>query len=183
MKTQTLIQGLKNEINETLLFFVESDIKIYGFITKGTEEAFKTQGVKIPESLNTLRHKEQPISDLGLKIKNELGYYTGCEQPYKHPLFKNLIYTDGVKYLATEAQAYWLLDIIGSILNKIKKHSFVTLKLSVYRLANGTTKAIFTADDGNGEIFYHQFIEYTDFPLDDIKLFYTNDILLLPSEY
>ena len=163
----TLAQ-LKNEINETLYFLIESDLKIYGFITKGTEEAFNTQHVIIPDEFLPFRHVKKQLSDLGVKIKDELRYYTGCEQPFRHPLFKELVYTDGVKYLATEAKAYWLLDIIGSVLNTLKKHSFVSIKLNVYRLGNGETKALFIADDGNDKVIYRQNIEHTDFPLDEI---------------
>ncbi len=182
-KIASLLNNLKQEINETLFFFLKTDITTYGFITKGTEEAFEKQNCNIPDQFLPYRHIKQPLSEKGIKLKNGLPYFTGCEQPFKHPVFKDLIYTDGVKYLATEAEAYWLLDIIGSILNKIKEHGFATIKLKVYRLGNGQTKALFTADDGNDNIFYRQTIEYTDFPLDEIKLFYTDDILLLPSEY
>ena len=180
---KTILTELKTEINETLFFFLESDLKTYGFITKSTEDAFKTQKSEIPDKFLPFRHINQPLSELGLKVKAGLAYYTGCEQPYKHPFFKSLRYTDGVQFLVKEAQAYWLLDIIGSILNKIKQHDFATINLKVYRLGNGQTKALFTADDGNDNIFYRQTIDFTDFPLDEIKLFYTNDILLLPSEY
>lgn len=44
MKTE-----LKKEIDATLLFFIESDITIYGKIQQGTIDAFKVQGVEIPE--------------------------------------------------------------------------------------------------------------------------------------
>lgn len=41
--------GLKKEIDATLMFFIKTDINIYGKITESTKEAFKKQGVKIPE--------------------------------------------------------------------------------------------------------------------------------------
>jgi hypothetical protein len=51
-------------------------------------------------------------------------------------------------------------------------------------------EAIFTVDDGNGNILYTQNIEYTDFPLDEVHLFvsdlreYGNSpVVMLPSEY
>lgn len=40
-------KGLKKEINSTLLFFVETDIKIYNNISENTREAFKAQNVDI----------------------------------------------------------------------------------------------------------------------------------------
>jgi hypothetical protein len=41
--------GLKQEIDATLMFFIKTDINIYGRITEGTKEAFKVQGVEIPD--------------------------------------------------------------------------------------------------------------------------------------
>ena len=38
-------------------------------------------------------------------------------------------------------------------------------------------------DDGNDNIVYTQRIEYTDFPLDEIKLYFVNNVIHLPSEY
>tara|TARA_B100002049_G_C15992556_1_gene337944 strand:+ start:167 stop:352 length:186 start_codon:yes stop_codon:yes gene_type:complete len=50
-KKNTVLQELKQEINETLLFFVKTDLEIYGKITADTRAAFDTQGVKFPEQL------------------------------------------------------------------------------------------------------------------------------------
>jgi hypothetical protein len=47
-----ILKGLKDEINETLFFFVESDISIYGYITESTKECFETQNVRFPYILN-----------------------------------------------------------------------------------------------------------------------------------
>lgn len=44
--------GLKNEIDQTLMFFITSDIEIYGHITESTKECFKMQNRKFPEVLN-----------------------------------------------------------------------------------------------------------------------------------
>lgn len=40
-------EGLKKEVDATLLFFVETDIKIYNNISEKTREAFKVQNVDI----------------------------------------------------------------------------------------------------------------------------------------
>jgi len=53
-KKLKILQELKQEINETLLFFVETDLKIYGKVTADTREAFNTQGVEFPEQLKEL---------------------------------------------------------------------------------------------------------------------------------
>ena len=117
------------------------------------------------------------------ELKNNLSHYSGSESFYRHSLGK-FIYTDGVQYLAENAECYWLLDIIGSLNfhpdKFMEKEEFMCMNLVV---KSGTTKAVFTADDGNDNILYTQEIPSTDFPLSEIKLFYCNQTLLLPSEY
>ncbi|GAH14183.1 unnamed protein product, partial [marine sediment metagenome] len=51
------------------------------------------------------------------KLLAELGMFIGTEKWYKHPMSK-LTYTDGIRYLAKEAGAYWLIDIVSSYTNK-----------------------------------------------------------------
>ena len=43
--------------------------------------------------------------------------------------------------------------------------------------------AIAVADDGNGRELARQDISLTDFPLDEVSLYLTDNTLLLPSEY
>ena len=43
--------------------------------------------------------------------------------------------------------------------------------------------AMDTCDDGNGNTVFTKKIEYTDFPLDEITLYFANNIIHLPSEY
>lgn len=53
-KTYTeVLQGLKNEISETLLWFAEMDLKAHGRLTETTKQCFYKQGVKIPHELAT----------------------------------------------------------------------------------------------------------------------------------
>lgn len=122
-------------------------------------------------------------SETATKLKTDLPRFTGTDYWYKHELSK-LTYTDGVKYLAEIAQCYWLIDIVGSLYfhpdKLMEKEDFLGIKLVVNESDNS---AVFTADDGNGNILYTQNIPFTDFPLTNIKLFCANDVLLLPSEY
>jgi hypothetical protein len=58
----------------------------------------------------------------------------------------------------------------------------------VWKLALDTDKdsdsAVLIGEDGNGKEIARQEIEYTDFPLPEgVKLYLTDGILLLPSEY
>ena len=40
-----------------------------------------------------------------------------------------------------------------------------------------------TCDDGNDNVVFTKTIEYTDFPLDEITLYFANNVIHLPSEY
>ena len=118
------------------------------------------------------------------EILEVLGGFSGADDYYKHGTI-NL--TNGVFYLAKSAEAFWLLDIIDSLrfCKKVKNESFVVFNLTVdtKRTKKQKFDAIFTADDGNGNILYTQKIIYTDFPLNSIKLYFQNNVLMLPGEY
>ena len=43
--------------------------------------------------------------------------------------------------------------------------------------------ATLACEDGNGKAVYSKAIEYTDFPLPEVALCFTNNTILLPSEY
>ena len=114
--------------------------------------------------------------------KTELAQFTGTENWYRHPIARNILYTDGIQYLAEKAGAYWLIDEIAfnQMQPSIRKEEFQTWKLSV-DLEKST--AILTCDDGNNRIVFSKKIEYTDFPLQEIRIFFVNNVILLPSEY
>ncbi len=111
----------------------------------------------------------------------ELAHFHCTEQYYRHFL-QRFVYTDGVRYLAQNAQAYWLLDLIASYqpYEKVKKEEFQVWTLKV-NLENYS--AVATCDDGNDNIIVTQDIPFTDFPLTEITLYLTDGVLLLPSEY
>lgn len=115
------------------------------------------------------------------ELKSALRQFTGTEEWYFHPLFRKYRYTEGVKFLAGEAGAYWLLEKILSnqILPEIKGEGFQLWKLTV----DEKKAALLTCDNGNGVIVYQEIIDYTDFPLEKISFYFTDSVLLLPSEY
>ena len=109
-----------------------------------------------------------------------LKQFTGTTQWFYHPLFKAFKYTDGVKFLAKNAECYWLLEFIfGHQTNaKIKATPFQTWKL--VKQGEGCT---ITIDDGNGKVIKTFTLSYTSFPLDSFTLWMIDGVLLLPSEY
>ncbi len=56
---------------------------------------------------------------------------------------------------------------------------FQSWKLNV----NADRTATLTCEDGNGGVVFTKAIEYTDFPLAEITLYFMNKTILLPSEY
>lgn len=90
------------------------------------------------------------------------------------------VITDGVLMLAEAADCYWLLDIIGSYQsNQELDKSFQVWKLNV---DIGNDSAIVRAYNDTALIVTQE-IPYTDFPLEEIKLYLMDGIILLPSEH
>ena len=113
---------------------------------------------------------------------SDLTYFTGSEHWYTHPLIRSITYTDGVKYVADKAGAYWLIDEVATnqLDRKISAEEFQVWKLVVNR---EKSTAVLTCEDGDYNEVFRKDIDFTDFPLPEITLWYTNRTILLPSEY
>jgi hypothetical protein len=113
---------------------------------------------------------------------SDLAQFTGSEHWYRHGINRNVLYTDGAQHVAEHGGAYWLLDEIAIIqpYNKaVAAEEFQVWKLTV----NPDRSATLSCDDGNSNIVFTKKIEHTDFPLDKITLYFTNNVIHLPSEY
>ncbi len=108
--------------------------------------------------------------------------FTGTENWYRHSLNRKVLYTDGVQYLAEYGGAYWLLDTIAIAQAHVK-----VVAAEEFQLWTLTVKpdcsAVITCDDGNGRIVYKQSLSFSDFPLPEIKLYFRDNVIMLPSEY
>lgn len=118
-------------------------------------------------------------------LKCTLAQFCGTTQWYRSPL--GLLYTDGIKYLADEAGAYWLIDAIASYQPKLRRKpglaEFQVWILNRNTEDTGPAAVLLCYDDMPGKVQIRQEIEYTEFPLDRIKLCVENNVLLLPSEH
>ena len=116
------------------------------------------------------------------ELHQHLAHFSGTERYHRtHP---GLLATDGAKYLADQAEAYWLLDIIWSVLPKIADE-FAVLELSVQ---DNRRAAVVIHDGREPQTSYHeQSISRTDFPLEQVKLYIQQNgherVVMLPSEY
>lgn len=110
-------------------------------------------------------------------------YSGGSETIYRHAL-TGLKYTAGVRHVAQAGGAYWLIDKIATLARhetKLRAEEFLVFKLSVNREKH---LAVLTVGDGNdGPVLHHELIEFTDFPLETIKIWREGDVILLPCEH
>ena len=111
----------------------------------------------------------------------DLAQFTGSENWYRHGLVRNVLFTDGAKHVADSGGAYWLLDEIALAQRceaSVRGEEFQVWKLAV----NPDRTATLSCDDGNGTVVFSKTIEVTDFPLDEITLWFENNTIFLPSE-
>jgi len=113
--------------------------------------------------------------------KTDLAHFTGTEQIYRHWLVRHIVYTDGVQHVAEAGDAYWLVDKIAcaQLEPHIRAQEFQLWMLTV----NADLSADLVCTDGNGATVSTERIDYTDFPLPEIKFYVANSTILLPSEY
>lgn len=108
--------------------------------------------------------------------ESDLNQFTGTENYYRHWTGRG-IFTDGVQYLAEQAGAYWLIDAVFSYRRREPFQVWTLRK-------NDDNSAVLTMQEDSGEpAKVRQTIPFTDFPLDHIKLYLIDSVLLLPSEY
>lgn len=114
--------------------------------------------------------------------KNDLAHFTGSANWYRHSFNRSITYTSGVQYVAEHGGAYWLLDEIvlaQKAVPAVAAEPFQLWKLTV----SADKTATLTCEDGNGTAVFTKRLDYTDFPLDEIQFYFTDDVILLPSEY
>lgn len=105
--------------------------------------------------------------------------FYGTEQYWIHPMYKEKFrYTDSFKHFMNEYEAHWTLDVIASYVSKYKGYEFVSFFFDTDAV-NHT--CIFRATDGNKKEIVRQEIEFTTLTV-SIKLFYTNNVLMFPSD-
>ena len=113
--------------------------------------------------------------DLELK---HLPYYIGTQQYYN--VF-GVHVTEGVKYLMDNGYAWFVTDTIAVIkcVPKVRKEPFLSVKLKLNR---EKAHADLIIEDGNYNELYRQHYNFTD-AKKDLKLFCTDNVLMLNTEY
>ena len=120
-----------------------------------------------------------------MNLESDLLQFSGGGDQYWH-WTKRLRYTEGVRYLAETAGAYWLIDAIASYQGTKKLRTERLREFQLWQLTVKDKKAVLTCREDDGEpAAVRQKIEFTDFPLDEIKLYVESGdglVLMLPGE-
>lgn len=100
----------------------------------------------------------------------------------------NITFTDGIKYLilgGNEAETVgvtcqWLLNTIvdSQMLKQVRDQEF---QVWIVNIANN--RAILSVEDGNENEILSTPLGDIQFPVDHVRLFYTNGVIMLPGEY
>ena len=121
------------------------------------------------------------------QLLDELRNFYGTEHYYRtNP---GLLVTDGVKFLADKAGAYWLLDVVWSYLPVLRKSRDTFFVVVLTKDGVEAPGAAFSIQDDvpPSKTYAAQAVEYTDFPLDEIKMYLAATeeefVLMLRSEY
>jgi len=161
-------------------------------------------------SAGSLAERKRFYRVLAKKLERELAHFSGTEQWYRHRGFwrHQILLTDGVMYLAenggrNSGTAFWLIDAIASYQGEkvLVRHPFQVWNLIVtpeVEVNTHTEKArcarLVCTNGNNDKPIIEQEIEYTDFLLDEVRLYASVEpvdetgkkkrvIILLPSEY
>lgn len=123
----------------------------------------------------------------------DLRQFTGTESWYRHSLFSKYLYTDGVRYVARNGGAYWLIDKIFACQSSVPglaEEGLIVWELirdpegpAAVNAQADRHRAKLRCTNGNCKELYSETILYTDFPLQKIRFYFQNNVLFLPSEY
>ena len=117
----------------------------------------------------------------GKLSERDLMQFTGSENWDRHGLYRDVLFTDGTKYVADQGGAYWLLDEIA--LAQRHQKAVAAEEFQVWTLTVNTDRtAALTCENGNGKTVFEKRIDYTDFPAKSITLWFENKTIYLPSE-
>ena len=110
----------------------------------------------------------------------ELAQFIGTTQYYRHPLNRQLLYTDGCHHLV-ENGAAWLVNdiaIVQAMAPEVANERFV----SVTAKPDGKGGAVVRYTDGDYTELYEQEYPASDLPC-EVTFFHYNNTLMLGSEY
>lgn len=120
------------------------------------------------------------------QIKQELSTFTGTENYHRiNRMMPSVLGTDGAMRMAELCEAFWLLDVIASHMPSVPDDE--SFCVALLEKAGEEWRFTLVDDVPANSVYASQTIEFSDFPLDEIKLYVGRQdqywVILLPSEY
>lgn len=146
----------------------------------------RKQGIEAPPPPAPIPSTPQQTRE---EIEAALPYFTGSEQFFSLRPALNALLTEGTKYLADAAGAFWLMTDLGATATvKLKHQPFLSAILKLEEPQGNRQPATVTITDGNENVLHVQKYEDTDFPLPEAHLYIADNeeggrTLMLTSEY
>jgi Family of unknown function (DUF6876) len=141
---------------------------------------------------NTLNHNRINTKELRFnssELKRALHQFIGTERWFRHPINKQVVYTDGVKFFAENGGAqgaYWFIDKVAIEICPMVKHRKEDFAVITF-VVNSNNSAYIRVTDGNKGFLASYEITYTDMQPGVWKFFLIDDgqhqVLLLTNEY
>ena len=118
-----------------------------------------------------------------IKQLPDLSQFHGTEHWWRH--LAGYTFTDGVRFVAVECGAYWLIDeIMFAQCHKSIRTNEMLQGIQFWTFVSKDGKGdLYCYEDSNRPPAYHKHIEFTDFPEGEVKFYFADGVLLLPSEY
>lgn len=111
-----------------------------------------------------------------MQLAEKLDNFIGTERYYKVNLTPMLV-TDGVKYFASEGEAYWAVDEICFTAMELKQ-PFLSVKI-----ISDKNKAKIIFEDGDLKVLKTIKIPFTDLEKGEYEFYVIDNIVLLKTEY
>jgi hypothetical protein len=130
---------------------------------------------------NSINNLKGSKGHQNMKNANDLLTEHNCsDEYYQHGLSK-LHYTSGVQSACTRFKCYWFLDVVMSYqTGKFQEDN----EFQVWKLQRQSeNEFIAICEDGDDNKIITQLIEFSDFEHDNLTFWFTNRIVILPSEY
>ena len=112
----------------------------------------------------------------------DLYQFTGSEHWYSRPQFESGVHRRREIRGRSWRRAYWLLDTIALAQRTEKKVASTRFQLWTLKV-NADRTATLTCVNGTASRSTRRNLEFTDFPLPEIKFYFTNNTIYLPSEH
>jgi hypothetical protein len=123
------------------------------------------------------------------EITSGLSNFHGTERYHRLTLSPKLLATDGVAWLAENAQCFWLIDeiMLAQTLPEIRRNKCLQ-EMQFWSLKVHGSKAVLVCEEDTDKPVYKKNINYTDFPLNEIKFYVApldenRMVIMLTSEY